>query len=243
MKSSNALLWNTDSQSDLVESEDSSKNIDVISTKKVLAKITKFAKDKQINIVNTADAHNINCSEFHSSDKESINTFTSHCLEGSQGAKLIPEAELKHTSIFKWEESYNLPMDVYLGANKEGKSILIKKDTINPFISNRSTKDILNYLNPDQIFIYGVYCDGRIETVAKDIIDMGFKVTIFADAVFGKIDIDRLTEIGVKIEASNIILKRDSTTTKKLFNNGIVRDIRFENRERITRATTSYGKH
>ena len=77
------LFWNVDTQVDFIEPTGKLYVKGAEKLKPVLKKITQFAADNQIRVINTCDFHFINSREL-SAHPDFKSTFPLHCMAGTQ---------------------------------------------------------------------------------------------------------------------------------------------------------------
>jgi nicotinamidase/pyrazinamidase len=171
-----SLFWNVDTQVDFMNSEGKLYVTDAEQIKDTLAKITKFAKDNNVQVVNTADWHYADSAEL-SETPDFINTFPPHCMANTPGAELIPETKPeKYDSIIDWK---NPKCDI----KTDSTNFLVLKDKFDVFTGNQFTKRLIDALNPDVVYVYGVATNVCVDCAVNGLLDNGYKVVVFEDAI------------------------------------------------------------
>jgi len=194
------LFWNVDTQIDFIEPAGKLYVKGAEKLKPVLKKITKFAADNQIRVINTCDFHLINSFEL-SPHPDFKTTFPEHCMAGTNGAEFIEETRPKLPAIVDWMTQ--LAILPYLSNSKQFRNIVIRKDAFDVFEGNPYTVKILNLINPDKIFVYGVSTNVCVDKAVCGLAKLGYKVFVFEDAIkeLPKIPLPfrRWKEMGVKM--------------------------------------------
>lgn len=180
MDKSKILFWNVDTQVDFMEPEGKLYVPGAEEIRPVLRKITDFARLEGIRIVNTCDYHYINSTEL-SQNPDFVLTFPEHCMAGSSGAEFIPETLPEFPIVIEWDTALGIFPE--LDNPKKYRNIVIRKDAFDVFAGNPYTKKILNILNPEMVFAYGVTTNICVDKAVTGLIEKGIKVYVFEDAI------------------------------------------------------------
>jgi nicotinamidase/pyrazinamidase len=148
--------------------------------KPVLKKITQFATENKIRVINTCDFHLINSQEF-SLNPNFKTTFPEHCMAGTSGAEFINETKPVLPAIVDWMT--HLAILPYLANANQFRNIVIRKDAFDVFEGNPYTTQILNLLHPDKVFVYGVSTNVCVDKAVCGLVELGYKVCVFEDAI------------------------------------------------------------
>lgn len=176
----NQIFWNVDTQVDFMDPEGKLYVPDAEKLIPILKKLTQIAKELNIQVVNTADYHYINSSELDK-NPDMVNTFPEHCMAGSNGADYIQETAPEYPTIFDWNRNYIISSDI---ANKEKhRNLIIRKDAFDVFVGNPHTERILNIINPDIIYVYGVTTNVCVNYAVVNLAKKGYKVKVIKDAI------------------------------------------------------------
>lgn len=115
---------------------------------------------------------------FHTPDDPEFKTFPPHCVRGTPGAKIIPEALADTHFAVPNDRRFKLPDDIF-----ENQQVVIEKQTLNVF-DNPLASEIVNRLPPDaQFFVFGVVTEYCVRLASKGLLERGRKVSVVKDAI------------------------------------------------------------
>ena len=174
------LFWNVDTQLDFIEPDGKLYVEGAEKLKPVYSKITDFASENLIRVINTCDFHLINSWEL-SANPDFKTTFPEHCMAGTKGAEFIKETKPALPAIVDWMT--HLAILPQLANAKQFRNIVIRKDAFDVFEGNPYTAKILSLINPDKIFVYGVSTNVCVDKAVCGLIQRGYKVYVFEDAI------------------------------------------------------------
>ena len=153
MNASEVIFWNVDTQFDFVSPQGKLYVPGAEKLKPNWAKLTELAKRKLIRVVNTADWHYSNSAEL-SSSPDFVNTFPPHCMANTSGAEYIAETNPGESMILNWDMNYLINNEII---NQEKyRNYKIRKDAFDVFKGNPYTDELLNFLSPETVVVYGV---------------------------------------------------------------------------------------
>jgi nicotinamidase/pyrazinamidase len=194
------LFWNVDTQIDFIEPTGKLYVTGAEKLKPVLKKITHFAAENHIRVINTCDFHLINSVEL-SQNPDFKTSFPEHCMAGTTGAEFIAETRPALPAIVDWMT--HLAILPYLANAEQFRNIVIRKDAFDVFEGNPYTIQILNLLRPEKVFVYGVSTNVCVDKAVCGLVQQGLKVYVFEDAIkeLPKIPLPfkRWKELGVKM--------------------------------------------
>ncbi len=174
------LFWNVDTQIDFIEPDGKLYVKGAEKLKPVYKKITDFASENLIRVINTCDFHLINSREL-SANPDFKTTFPEHCMAGTKGAEYIAETKPALPAIVDWMT--HLAILPQLANAKQFRNIVIRKDAFDVFEGNPYTSKILNLIYPDKIFVYGVSANVCVDKAVCGLALRGYKVYVFEDAI------------------------------------------------------------
>ena len=177
MKNQKIIFWNVDTQRDFMEKDGALyiKNAETI--KPNLKKLTEFARENNIFVVNTADFHFPDDKEL--SDKpDFITTFPPHCMWDSKGHNFIEETAIKgNYSTLDYRQDQETDINVY------DNNIVLTKNKFDVFKGNPHTNQLLDFINPDIVIVYGVATNVCVNCAVLGLKQRGLQVIVIKDAI------------------------------------------------------------
>ena len=180
MNNKNILFWNVDTQEDFMDQEGKLYVSGAEAIRPVLKEITALAKSNGIRVVNTCDYHLINAVEI-SENPDYITKFPPHCMAGSPGAEFISETDPETPLIIDWDSELKIIPE--LDNPVKFRNITLRKNAFDVFAGNRYTETILQILNPDQVFVYGVTTNICVDNAVMGLTAHGIQVYVVKDAI------------------------------------------------------------
>lgn len=174
------LFWNVDTQIDFIEPTGKLYVKGAEKLKPVLKKITDFATEHHIRVINTCDFHLINSHEL-SPYPDYINSFPEHCMAGTSGAEFIEETRPHLPAIVDWMTQ--LAILPQLANVNQYRNIVIRKDAFDVFEGNPYTTKILELIHPEKVFVYGVTTNVCVDKAVCGLAELGYKVFVMEDAI------------------------------------------------------------
>jgi nicotinamidase/pyrazinamidase len=115
---------------------------------------------------------------FHTADDPEFKIFPPHCVKGTPGADLVPEALTQKVVRVPNVAEAKLPEDL-----TQYQQILLEKQTLNVFES-RHADALVKKLNSDsEILVFGVVTEYCVSFAAKGLLQRGRSVALIRDAV------------------------------------------------------------
>jgi nicotinamidase/pyrazinamidase len=115
---------------------------------------------------------------FHAEDDPEFVTFPPHCVKGTQGAELVPEALTEKVLRVPNEAGTEIPENLF-----EYQQILLEKQTLNIFES-RHAEELVSRLNRDaEIMVFGVVTEYCVGFAARGLMERGRCVALVRDAI------------------------------------------------------------
>ncbi len=115
---------------------------------------------------------------YHTKDDPEFSIFPPHCVKGTTGSKLIPEAMTDRVATVPNESTAAVPADL-----SPYQQILLEKQTLDIFES-RHAEELLKRLGPDVEFVvFGVVTEYCVRFAAKGLLDRGRRVWVIRDAI------------------------------------------------------------
>ncbi len=121
-------------------------------------------------VISSGDAHTPNDPEFA--------RFPPHCIAGTPGARILPEARGARVCTIPNDPRQELPADV-----SSCPQILLEKQTLDVF-DNPHTTQIVDLLGSDaEYVVFGVVTEFCVRCAAKGLLERGRKVSVVTDAI------------------------------------------------------------
>ncbi|MBS9768598.1 MAG: cysteine hydrolase [Flavobacteriaceae bacterium] len=174
------LFWNVDTQVDFMKSDGKLYVQNAEEIEPTLTKLTAFAKENHIKVVNTCDYHNEKSPEL-SDNPDFVTTFPPHCMQHTEGQKFVKSTQPKNPIIFEWNKKYTTAEIATM--TDEHRNIVIRKDLFDVFEGNPNTEHIVKALAPEKIFVYGVATNVCVDFAVKGLAERGYKVFVIKDAI------------------------------------------------------------
>lgn len=115
---------------------------------------------------------------FHTPDDPEFRTFPPHCVKGTAGAELVPEALTEKVVRVPNDAAAKLPGDL-----SPYQQILLEKQTLNIFES-RHADELVERLGKDAEFVvFGVVTEYCVSFAAKGLLHRGRRVAVLKDAI------------------------------------------------------------
>jgi nicotinamidase/pyrazinamidase len=114
----------------------------------------------------------------HAPGDPEFKTFPPHCIRGTAGARLIPEALTEKFCVVPNEKSFHLPGDLL-----NYQQVVFEKQVLDVF-SNPHVAIVVEKLGKDaEFFVFGVVTEYCVLLAAKGLLQRGRKVSIVRDAI------------------------------------------------------------
>jgi len=170
MLSRNVVFWEVDAQADFMLPGG---KLYVPGAEKLLPNIrrlTDAARQGRVFLVSHG------C--YHTKDDPEFAIFPPHCVQGTPGADLVPEALTEKVVTVPNEAAASLPPDL-----PRYQQILLEKQTLNIFES-RHADELVERLGPNVEFVvFGVVTEFCVRFAAKGLLERGRRVSVVRDAI------------------------------------------------------------
>jgi nicotinamidase/pyrazinamidase len=168
--SKDIIFWEVDAQEDFINPGG---KLYVPGAEKLLPnlrRLTNAAREGRVFLVSHGCIHEANDPEFAQ--------FPPHCIRGSAGAKLVPEAMTDKFLTMPNESGAKLPENL-----AQFQQIVLEKQTLDIFQS-RHAESLLARLPRDAEFIvFGVVTEYCVRLAAKGLLARGRRVSVVRDAI------------------------------------------------------------
>ena len=170
MLSRNVVFWEVDAQADFMLPGG---KLYVPSAEKLLPNIrrlTDAARQGRVFLVSHG------C--YHTKDDPEFAIFPPHCVQGTPGANLVPEALTGKVVTVPNQAAVSLPADL-----SRYQQILLEKQTLDIFES-RHADELVKRLGPKVEFVvFGVVTEFCVRFAAKGLLERGRRVSVVRDAI------------------------------------------------------------
>lgn len=145
---------------------------------------------------------------FHSADDPEFKIFPPHCVKGTTGSELVPEALTDKVARVPNEDTASLPADL-----SKYQQILLEKQTLNIFESRYADELVKRLGNKAEFVVFGVVTEYCVSFAAKGLIERGRKVAVVEDAIEtlkredGQKAIAELQQIGARLVTTDQALR------------------------------------
>jgi len=172
------VLWEVDAQTDFMLSGG---KLYVPGAEKIIANLNRLveqARQDRVLLISSADAHQPDDPEFRQ--------WPPHCVKGTAGAELIPEARAARRLVIPNQEDFVFPDDL-----RSYQQILLEKNTLDVF-DNPNTGTLLSQLaglqksnasSKADFLVFGVVTEHCVHRAADGLLRRGYGVSIVEDAV------------------------------------------------------------
>lgn len=172
------VLWEVDAQTDFMLPGG---KLYVPGAEKIIPNVNRLveaARQGHTFLISSADAHNL--------DDPELREWPPHCVKGTPGAELIPEARAARHLTIPNRRGFVLPRD--LG---DFQQIIIEKNSLNVF-DNPTTDALLVRLSSGRargsdsgrdFLVFGVVTEFCVRCAVEGLLGRGFRVSIVRDAI------------------------------------------------------------
>ena len=170
MASQDFIFWEVDVQADFMLPGG---NLYVPGAEKLLPNIrrlTDAARQDRVLLVSHG------C--FHAPDDPEFKIFPPHCVKGTAGAELVPEALTEKVVRVPNSAEGKLPED--LGGYQQ---ILLEKQTLNIFESRHADALVKRLGTHAEFVVFGVVTEYCVSLAAKGLLERGRRVAVVQDAI------------------------------------------------------------
>ena len=173
------LFWNVDTQFDFMNKEGKLYVPNSEEILPLLERITSFAKEANIQVVNTADHHFLDAKEL-SDTPDFISTFPPHCMANTSGAAYVSETLPAEPTVIKWDKLYS---DREILDFSFSRNLIVLKDVFDVFEGNPNTLKLVKTLAPKKVFVYGVTTNVCVDCAVCGLANQGIQVFVIEDAI------------------------------------------------------------
>jgi nicotinamidase/pyrazinamidase len=200
MVSSDFIFWEVDVQADFILPGG---KLYVPGAEKLLGNIrrlTDAARQGQVFLVSHG------C--FHAADDAEFKIFPPHCVKGTAGAELVPEALTDKVARVPNDAEAKLPEDL-----SPYEQILLEKQTLNIFESRHADALVQMLGSHAEFVVFGVVTEYCVSFAVKGLLERGRRVAVVQDAIEtlkredGQKTIAELEQLGARLTTTDQALK------------------------------------
>ncbi|HEV2396402.1 MAG TPA: isochorismatase family cysteine hydrolase [Candidatus Sulfotelmatobacter sp.] len=200
MLSSDYIFWEVDVQRDFVLPGG---HLYVPGAEKLLPNINRLtdaARQNRVFLVSHGDFHAPNDPEFK--------IFPPHCVKGTPGAELVPEALTENVVRVPNDPDAEIPADL-----SKYQQILLEKQTLSIFESRHADELVQKLGDHAEFVVFGVVTEYCVGFAVKGLLERGRRVVVVEDAIEtlkreeGEKAIAEWQRLGAKLTTTNQALK------------------------------------
>jgi nicotinamidase/pyrazinamidase len=187
MNKEKVIFWNVDTQVDFMEPDGKFPVPNGESIKPNLKKLTEFARENKIKVINTMAWYPKDSKEL-SETPDMAETFPLHCLIGTEGVRFIGETspEPGDTMVIDWESQKG----IFFPDLHKYRNIIVRKNVLDVFEGNSFTEALVNNLgipimDRPTFIVYGVPTNTNLKRVVEGLARRGYEVNVVTDAIKG----------------------------------------------------------
>jgi len=141
---------------------------------------------------------------FHTPNDPEFKTFPPHCVKGTPGAELVPEALTAKVARVPNDASATRPDDL-----SQYQRILLEKQTLNVFESRHAEELVRRLGNDAEFVVFGVVTEFCVSFAAKGLLERGRRVAVVQDAIEtlkrddGECTITELKRLGARLTTTD----------------------------------------
>jgi nicotinamidase/pyrazinamidase len=145
---------------------------------------------------------------FHTPDDPEFKIFPPHCVKGTKGAELVPEALTDKVARVPNDPDARLPADL-----AEYQQILLEKQTLNIFESVHADALVRRLGSRAEFVVFGVVTEYCVSFAAKGLLERGRRVAVVQDAMEtlkredGQKSIAELERLGARLTTTDQALR------------------------------------
>ena len=149
---------------------------------------------------------------FHTPDDPEFKVFPPHCVKGTEGAELVPEAVTDRVARVPNEVDAKLPDDL-----SKYQQILLEKQTLNIFETRHADELVRRLGDHAEFVVFGVVTEYCVSFAAKGLLERKRRVAVVQDAIEtlkqedGQSTIAQLQQLGARLTTTDEALRALNT--------------------------------
>ena len=201
MASHNLVFWEVDTQADFMLPGG---KLYVPGAERLLPNIrrlTDAARQDRVFLVSSG------C--YHTQDDPEFKTFPPHCIQGTPGSAVVPEALTEKVVTIPNDSAATLPRDL-----SPYQQIHLEKQTLDIFASRHAAELVKRLGHDTEFVVFGVVTEYCVRLAAKGLLERGHRVSVVKDAIKtlkaeeGERTVAELQALGAKFITTDQALRR-----------------------------------
>jgi nicotinamidase-related amidase len=145
---------------------------------------------------------------FHTPDDPEFKIFAPHCVKGTAGAELVPEALTDKVARVPNDAEAKLPEDL-----SKYQQILLEKQTLNIFKSRHADALVQRLGSHAEFVVFGVVTEYCVSFAVKGLLERGRRVAVVGDAIEtlsreeGQKTVAELEQLGARLTTTDQALR------------------------------------
>ncbi len=135
-----------------------------------IRRLTDAARQGKVFLVSSGD--------FHAPDDPEFKVFPPHCVKGTPGSELVPEAITESVARVPNEESAKLPENL-----SNYQQVLLEKQTLDVFESRHADELVKRLGTQPEFIVFGVVTEYCVSCAVKGLLERGRRVAVVEDAI------------------------------------------------------------
>jgi nicotinamidase/pyrazinamidase len=115
---------------------------------------------------------------YHAENDPEFTTFPPHCIKGTPGSAVVPEARAERVVTVPNEPTAALPRDLF-----QYQQIHLEKQTLDIFESRHAADLVKRLGNDTEFVVFGVVTEYCVRLAAKGLLERGHRVAVVKDAI------------------------------------------------------------
>jgi nicotinamidase/pyrazinamidase len=131
-----------------------------------------------VDLARRGDAFLISSACQHTPDDPEFKLFPPHCVRGTRGAELLPEACANKICTIPNDPAFPVPADVL-----SAEQVLFEKQDINVFTNPHVATVLEQFDSNTEFIVFGVVTEFCVQMAACGLLDRGRRVAVVTDAI------------------------------------------------------------
>jgi nicotinamidase/pyrazinamidase len=150
---------------------------------------------------------------FHPANDPEFKQFPPHCLKGTPGTELVPEALAKNFVRVKNDANASLPENLF-----KYQQIILEKETLDVFESRHADELVERLGNAAEFVVFGVVTEYCVSLAVKGLLKRKRRVAVVRDAIetlapeVGSKTLSELQSLGARLIKTGDILEQVAQT-------------------------------